>query len=46
MQPLNYQNTGVNYDVLDQFKRNCQKAAGQVFRPRLDRRTAIFVESK
>lgn len=28
MQPLNYANTGVNYDVLDQFKRHCQRAAG------------------
>lgn len=27
MQPLNYQNTGVNYDVLDEFKRACQRAA-------------------
>jgi len=27
VQPLNYSNTGVNYDVLDQFKRHCQRAA-------------------
>src|SRR5688500_6199542 len=27
MQPLNYAATGVNYDVLDQFKRHCQRAA-------------------
>lgn len=25
--PLNYSTSGVNYDVLDQFKRNCQQAA-------------------
>lgn len=26
-QPLSYHNTGVNYDVLDEFKRNCQRSA-------------------
>ena len=26
-QPLNYESTGVNYDVLDAFKRHCQQAA-------------------
>ena len=29
MQPLNYQSTGVNYDVLDKFKLACQRAAGK-----------------
>lgn len=27
MEPLNYESTGVNYDVLDAFKRHCQQAA-------------------
>ena len=26
-EPLNYESTGVNYDVLDAFKRHCQQAA-------------------
>lgn len=26
-EPLNYESTGVNYDVLDEFKRHCQRAA-------------------
>lgn len=26
-EPLSYHNTGVNYDVLDEFKRHCQRAA-------------------
>src|SRR6188768_1782212 len=25
--PLDYHSSGVNYDVLDEFKRNCQRAA-------------------
>src|SRR5436190_24237979 len=29
MQPLNYQSTGVNYDVLDKFKLACQRAAAK-----------------
>ncbi len=29
MQPLSYQSTGVNYDVLDKFKLACQRAAGR-----------------
>lgn len=29
MQPLSYQSTGVNYDVLDKFKLACQRAAGK-----------------
>ena len=28
-EPLNYESTGVNYDVLDAFKRHCQKAAAK-----------------
>jgi phosphoribosylformylglycinamidine cyclo-ligase len=27
MEPLDYESTGVNYDVLDEFKRHCQQAA-------------------
>src|SRR5690349_5201144 len=27
--PLNYQSTGVNYDLLDKFKRACQRTAGK-----------------
>ncbi len=26
-EPLNYESTGVNYDVLDEFKRHCQQSA-------------------
>ena len=27
MQPLDYHSAGVNYDVLDEFKRHCQRSA-------------------